>query len=221
MNDSERLVLGDSSRTGTGMVPASKGKVVRQVREHDPAAVETIQDQGGWIMPILYKMYVTQKYIWPLRGVARATPTFNFSGYRAQSWKGFWASLFSSLNAGANRAVKSTASAIVVAATITDADTTAVVNRSIGLIVRFTDSLNLADLRPITVQHFENGGVQQDYVVQPDQGLAEWIVLHVTNNRGNGVVEARADMNARILANGARAGAVLTAESINLREIEA
>jgi len=56
--------------------------------------------------------------------------------------------------------------------------------------------------------------------VEVEKGLAEWIILHVENDRGGGVPLALASLATTIPADKVRAGAVLTGESINLREVE-
>lgn len=217
MYDREIVVHDD----GPGLVALPDRKAIKQVRDLEPEALATRAAYGGWIMEKLQKVYTTQSYFLPIRGVYRATPTFNFSKFRAESWSAWWSQLIQSLNGTANNTTKAIATTTAVAATLTTVTPASV--GSIGLLVRITDSILNADNRPVTVNHFVAGGTQLDYTVgvQLDRGIAEYLIVHVNNDRGSGVVAAREDLNLTIAADGIRAGANVTAESINYREIEA
>jgi hypothetical protein len=189
------------------------------IRKQIPPLEDKTDDWRGWIIDQIRNAFESQQYIIPLKGVYRNTPTFNFSGYRAPTFEAFWTQLINSLNIDATNTTKQVASAVAAAGNATAA---ALTNHSIGAIVRLSDSWNQADNRPVTVQHFQAAGVEQDYVmgIELERGVAEWIVLHVNNDRGAGVPFARADLNVRIAADGVREGAVLTVETINLRDLQ-
>lgn len=196
-----------------------KSSVIPQLRQPGLEAMATQQAFKGWIIKHIIEMYKGNSYVVPLYGIERMTPFANIGGFKAPTWGAFWSQLIQSLDAGTARTVKSQSAATVVAAVATIVNLT---SRSIGHIMQFTDSLQAADQRPIRVRHFtQAGGTELEYqITLKPGGVASWIVLAIENDRGAGIVTASNDLQARINADSARPGAILTAESINYREIE-
>jgi hypothetical protein len=211
-------ILGQRGRQR--FAPTADGKVIRRDVDAGIAAEVTKAQFGGWMLPYLQQMFEARSYIIPIRGVYRCTPTFDIFGYRDQSWGTFWDSLIATLNGGTlSKTAKGFNSTVTTAGAVTLAFSVAV--RSLGILVRFSDSLQAGENRPLVVTHFQAGGTAMQYIIGVNSPVAEWFVLHVNNDRGGGVPNAREDANIQVAAGASRTGSVWTVESVNMRELQA
>jgi hypothetical protein len=185
-------------------------------------SMKDIQDWGGWLMPALQQAYSGQALLVPRRGIVRAAPDHNINGWKASSWASFWAQMIQSLESGNNRTFKEFARATAVGGVATTvAFATA---RSIGALVRLSDSITNADNASVRVAHFTQvGATPLPYIldVSLDRGVAEYLVINAENDRGGGVPTSREDHQITVAADGMRAGMVMSIESVNLRELQA
>lgn len=207
-----------------GFLGMGRGKRVKKKRDSGLAGDATVVSWGGWIMPQIKKAYESQSLLLPFRGIYRATPTFNFAGYKAPSFGAFWSQLIQSLDSGANRTVKGFAKATAAVGLPTVVTLAPALTRSIGLLVRITGSLTELKNEPVLVNHFSGvGQVSAPYIVgiEFERGAAEYLILHVENDRGSGVPTAIPDAQLTIAADAIAAGTVVAIESINYRELEA
>jgi len=187
-----------------------------------PAELAAIVDErkwGGWLMDKIRAAYEAQSFYVPILNVIRATPKFDIGGFRGDSWETFWNPGIQSLLSLPSNTVKGDDKEPLVAATVTTCTLSPLV-ASIGLVCCYTDSEVSGRNDPMRVKHFQAGGTSMPYVVHYRQGPVIWAILHVENNRGQGVVKARSDLNLVLDADEGRAGSVMFIESINLREIQ-
>lgn len=202
----------------------AKAANAMKVPQKQPAkgAMKDMVEWGGWIMPAIQTAFSGKTLLVPRRGVVRAAPTHNIYGWKAPTWAAFWSQLIQSLEAGNNRTLKEFQRATAVAAVNTVV--TFATARSIGAIVRLSDSITNADNASIQVRHFNQAGATEiPYIVDIslDKGVAEYLVIHGENDRGGGVPTSREDHQVQVDADGMRPGMVLSIESVNLRELQA
>jgi hypothetical protein len=189
---------------------------VKRMPDNEAAAI--LAEYKGWLTAILYKMWLAQSFVWPFQGVVRAAPLHDISGFRADTFEGFFRQCVQSLDTIATRTTKTYGrTAVAGGAAATAATTTG----SLGCIVTLSDSKDLDNNAPFEIEHF-TPGTQMDYLITPDftDGYVQYFALHVTNDRGTGVPTARADHNAQTVAGQRRDGSVICVETVNYRDLQ-
>jgi hypothetical protein len=201
-----------------GLIRAGGDKVIRAQRGQSPEADEIRAQWNGWLTDILIKMYEAQSFVWPLWGVARFKPIHNISGYRADTLAAWWQQLMSTLETGATKAdPQFTRGAVAGGAALTVALTVS----SIGAIVTLSDVIDSENNGVFEIEHF-TAGTQLDYEIVPDfrRGNLSYVILHVQNDRGSGIITRRDDLNARTIAAQRRDASTVTIETINYRDLQ-
>lgn len=208
-------------RRKANAIQLNKRQGIRAIKAPGAAADPIVAQYNGWLTPVLMNLFRAQSFIIPIRGIDKVTPLSNFQGFRPQTFDSLMAQIVQTLEAGSDRTVKAYASAIAAAAAATTINALSATYRGIGLLCTLSDSVTSADSRPFPVDHFYNAGTQTQHLIHPDlsKGPCQWVALHVENDRGAGVVTARTDLSIRIPADKVRAGAVLTVESLNSRDL--
>jgi hypothetical protein len=200
-----------------------KHKSVRQQVPVPASDADVIMSNfRGWAAEPVVRMFGAGALIMPARGIYRAAPIHNIAGFKAPTVRTFWSQLMETLNAGAGRAAKEEVRATAVAGVATVA-TISANTRSIGAIVRLSDSFQAGDNRAVRVRHWTGAGqTELEYLMgfELERGVAEWLILHVENERGGGLPLAAVSLQVTINADGIRPGAILSVESLNLRDIQ-
>lgn len=199
-----------------------RGRRIKKEKNAGLPALAIQKSYGGWILPYFRRLFEAQALAVPRRGITRMTPEFNIYGWKSGSYDAWFNQLMNSLSAGDGRTVKGFGKA-----TMGGGPTTVVLTplvRSVGLIVKIADSLLNNTGETVRIAMFDQAGATvQSWLVdlEPHVGTSEFICLYAENDRGSGVPTARNDQQFTIAAAGLVATARLSAESINLREIEA
>lgn len=218
-----RRALGAVLQPHKALVKLGRNQAMSKKRNAGAEAAVDAAQWGGWIWDFLRAMFEANSFVGPRRGAAKFSIITNFTRYKATSWAAFREQLLQTINSQAARATKTTATSIAVAGLPTIV--TLAATGSLGAIGRISDSIINTDNRPITLRCFSSGApaVEQQYYVDIDysKGVSDFIVLHQENDRGSGIPTALQTTQLRIDADGIRPGAVLAAETINLRELEA
>lgn len=203
---------------------AAAAMAVPTVQEAGEGGQAVLAEYDGWVIPFLKRMYETNCYLLPRRGLVRAAPTHNFSGWKAGSFQAWWTQLINSLNSGAGIVAKEYQRATAAPALPTQI--TFSTARAAALLIRLSDSLTNADNANIQITFFDQvgppAGIQQNYIldIALDKGVAEFLIMYAENDRGGGVPVCRNDHRITVAADGMRAGMVLSGESITYRDMQ-
>lgn len=175
-----------------------------------------LSGKRGWITGYLKHALISDRFAIPLGGVQRLTVSSgNLLRLKYENLSAMLSAAEIVLQGTSDKQAVAPVAAVGAVATVA----TFTAQRSIGALIRISDNWNAADGRPIPLAISGTGAASITFNLTPCHHWVDLLVLFVSNNIGEGTLVAPDNGTVTIAADRIRTGALLSIESVTLRDL--